>query len=154
MTGLSISRRSRNGFVMAVSKTERLVKTRRLNLQSTLLDLQENWMSDTSAIAADTIFGEPDARRNAISLAAETIIANAPDPVFVSDLEGKILQANDAVSEVQGFRPEALVRLGLRRFFGPKETREFRGALGERVGRGGTRNGGLNPAAAGGGAIP
>ena len=26
------------------------------------------------------------------SLDAETIIANAPDPVFVSDLEGKILE--------------------------------------------------------------
>jgi len=30
------------------------------------------------------------------SLDADIIIANAPDPVFVSDLEGKILQANDA----------------------------------------------------------
>src|SRR4051812_6146258 len=28
------------------------------------------------------------------SLGADIIIANAPDPVFVSDLEGKILQAN------------------------------------------------------------
>jgi PAS domain-containing protein len=33
------------------------------------------------------------------SLAADIIIANAPDPVFVSDLEGKIVQANDAVSQ-------------------------------------------------------
>ena len=31
------------------------------------------------------------------SLDADIIIKNAPDPVFVSDLEGKILQANDAV---------------------------------------------------------
>ena len=29
---------------------------------------------------------------------AVSLIENAPDPVFVSDLEGKILQANDAVS--------------------------------------------------------
>jgi hypothetical protein len=29
------------------------------------------------------------------SLHADIIIANAPDPVFVSDLEGKILQANE-----------------------------------------------------------
>ena len=29
---------------------------------------------------------------------AESLIKIAPDPVFVSDLEGKILQANDAVS--------------------------------------------------------
>src|SRR5436309_5925131 len=28
---------------------------------------------------------------------AESLIKNAPDPVFVSDLQGKILQANDAV---------------------------------------------------------
>src|SRR2546430_409517 len=28
---------------------------------------------------------------------AKRIIKNAPDPVFVSDLQGKILQANDAV---------------------------------------------------------
>jgi PAS domain-containing protein len=32
------------------------------------------------------------------SLDADIIIANAPDPVFVSDLQGKIVQANDAVS--------------------------------------------------------
>ena len=30
-------------------------------------------------------------------------IAHAPDPVFVSDLEGKILLANEAVSELLGF---------------------------------------------------
>jgi PAS domain-containing protein len=38
------------------------------------------------------------------SLEADIIIANAPDPVFVSDLEGKILQANDAVSQLLGFQ--------------------------------------------------
>src|SRR5258707_5919111 len=38
------------------------------------------------------------------------IFKNAPDPVFVSDLEGKILQANDAVSELLGFRPAELGR--------------------------------------------
>ena len=37
------------------------------------------------------------------------IIANAPDPVFVSDLEGKILEANDAVSQLLGFRPDELL---------------------------------------------
>ena len=49
------------------------------------------------------------ARRAAIPLAADIIIANAPDPVFVSDLEGKILQANDAVFELLGFRPAELI---------------------------------------------
>jgi PAS domain-containing protein len=40
------------------------------------------------------------------ALGADIIIANAPDPVFVSDLEGKILQANEAVSQLLGLRPE------------------------------------------------
>src|SRR5436309_3247926 len=39
---------------------------------------------------------------------AESLIKNAPDPVFVSDLEGKILQANDAVFALLGFRPDEL----------------------------------------------
>ena len=39
------------------------------------------------------------------SLDAEIIIANAPDPVFVSDLEGMILQADDAVSALLAFDP-------------------------------------------------
>ncbi len=40
---------------------------------------------------------------------ADIIIANAPDPVFVSDLEGKILQANDAVSQLLGFRQDEVL---------------------------------------------
>src|SRR5204862_3706865 len=40
---------------------------------------------------------------------AESLIKNAPDPVFVSDLEGKILQANDAVSALLGFRADELL---------------------------------------------
>jgi PAS domain-containing protein len=44
-----------------------------------------------------------------VSLAADIIIANAPDPVFVSDLEGKILQANDAVSQLLGFRRDEVL---------------------------------------------
>src|SRR5687767_13481926 len=47
--------------------------------------------------------------RSGRSLGADIIIANAPDPVFVSDLEGKILQANDAVSQLLGFRPDELI---------------------------------------------
>ena len=63
------------------------------------------------------------------SLDAEIIIANAPDPVFVSDLEGKILQANDAVSELLGFRPDELLEQSLSRFISSKEKREFTAAL-------------------------
>jgi PAS domain S-box-containing protein len=87
-------------------------------------------------------------------LAADIIIANAPDPVFVSDLEGKILQANDAVSELLGFRPDELLEQSLSRFISPEEAREFTAALREVVERGVTRNAGLNPRSASGEVIP
>src|SRR5216684_3221404 len=74
------------------------------------------------------------------SLDADIIIANAPDPVFVSDLEGKILQANDAVSQLLGFREDEVLEQSLSRFISPEETREFLAALREVVERGVTRN--------------
>src|SRR5262249_58727756 len=64
---------------------------------------------------------------------AESLIKNAPDPVLVSDLEGKILQANDAVSQLLGFRPHQLVAQSLSKFISPEETREFTAALREEV---------------------
>jgi len=85
---------------------------------------------------------------------AESLIKNAPDPVFVSDLEGKILQANDAASELLGFRPAELVEQSLSRFISPKEAREFTAALREVVERGVTRNARLNPRSASGAVIP
>src|SRR5438093_4946187 len=81
---------------------------------------------------------------------AESLIKNAPDPVFVSDLEGKILQANDAVSTLLGFRPDELFEQSLSRFISPEETREFTAALREVVERGVTRNARLNPRSASG----
>ncbi len=87
-------------------------------------------------------------------LDANIIIANAPDPVFVSDLEGKILQANDAASELLGFRPDELVEQSLSRFISPEEKREFTVALREVVERGVTRNARLNPRSASGEVIP
>ena len=87
-------------------------------------------------------------------LDAAIIIANAPDPVFVADLEGKILQANDAVSELLGFRPDELLEQSLSRFISPQETREFTAALREVVERGVTRNAVLNPRSASGEIIP
>src|SRR5437879_10673715 len=69
------------------------------------------------------------------SLDADIIIANAPDPVFVSDLEGKILQANDAVSQLLGFRQDEVLEQSLSRFITPDETREFTAALREVVER-------------------
>src|SRR5438874_4613494 len=88
------------------------------------------------------------------SLDADIIIANAPDPVFVSDLEGKILQANDAVSQLLGFRQDEVLEQSLSRFISPEETREFTAALREVVERGVTRNARLNPRSASGAVIP
>src|SRR5437879_1992894 len=85
---------------------------------------------------------------------AESLIKNAPDPVFVSDLEGKILQANDAVSQLLGFRQDEVLEQSLSRFISPEETREFTAALREVVARGVTRNARLNPRSASGEIIP
>src|SRR5947209_4472496 len=84
----------------------------------------------------------------------ESLITNAPDPVFVSDLEGKILQANDAVSELLGFRTDELVEQSVSRFISPEETREFTAALREVVEKGVTRDARLNPRSASGEIIP
>src|SRR2546428_691842 len=85
---------------------------------------------------------------------AERLIKNAPDPVFVSDLEGRILQANDAISELLGFREDELLEQSLSRFINPEETREFTAALREVVEHGVTRNARLNPRSASGEVIP
>src|SRR5204862_186993 len=85
---------------------------------------------------------------------AESLIKNAPEPEFVSDLEGKILQAKDAVSALLGFRPDELIEQSLSRFISPDETREFTAALREVVARGVTRNARLNPRSASGEVIP
>ena len=85
---------------------------------------------------------------------AESLIKNAPDPVFVSDLRGKILQANDAVFALLGFRPDEVIEQSLSRIISPEETREFIAALREVVERGVTRNVRLNPRSASGEIIP
>src|SRR5207302_70704 len=85
---------------------------------------------------------------------AESLIKNAPDPVFVSDLERRIPQANDAVSQLLGFRQDELLEQSLSRFISPEETREFTAALREVVARGVTRNARLNPRSASGEIIP
>src|SRR6187549_3912061 len=95
-----------------------------------------------------------DGSRSGRSLGADIIIANAPDPVFVSDLEGKILQANDAVSRLLGFRTDEVIEQSLSRFISPEETREFTAALREVVAKGVTRNARLNPRSASGEVIP
>src|SRR4029077_11267029 len=72
----------------------------------------------------------------------------------VADLEGKILQANDAVFSLLGFRPDELIEQSLSRFITPQETRELTAALREVVERGVTRNARLNPRSASGELIP
>src|SRR5262249_61876188 len=67
------------------------------------------------------------------ALIADIIIANAPDPVFVSDLEGKIIQANDAVSQLLGFRKDGGVGQAIRPLISPEQTRAFAAALTEVV---------------------
>src|SRR5438093_206071 len=100
----------------------------------------------------------PEVRGGAISwqgsLDADIVIANAPDPVFVSDLEGKILQANDAAFALLGFRPDELIEQSLSGIISPEETRAFLAALREVVERGVTRNARLNPRSASGEVIP
>src|SRR5213079_2494060 len=85
---------------------------------------------------------------------AESLIKNAPDPVFVSDLQGKILQANDAVYTLLGFRTAEVVEQSLSRFISVDEAREFTAVLREVVARGVTRNARLNPRSASGEVIP
>src|SRR5437899_1786629 len=102
----------------------------------------------------DIVKGDSKSIESYGSLDADIIIANAPDPVFVSDLEGKILQANDAVFALLGFRPDELIEQSLSRIISPDETREFLAALREVVERGVTRNARLNPRSASGEVIP
>src|SRR5436309_8063352 len=87
-------------------------------------------------------------------LDANLIIANAPDPVFVSDLQGKILVANEAISELLGFRKDEVLEQSLSRFISLDETRELMAALREVVERGVSRNARLNPRSASGEVIP
>src|SRR2546428_408820 len=108
----------------------------------------------TSFYTQTTVVGGDSGGKGHSALYADTIIANAPDPVFVSDLEGKILQANDAVSQLLGFRQDEVLEQSLARFISPQETREFTAALREVVERGVTRNARLNPRSASGQVIP
>src|SRR5579862_5919373 len=114
-------------------------------------------MSDTDISTAIGTIATPTAPHTTKahgSLDADIIIKNAPDPVFVSDLEGKILSANDAVYELLGFRTDEVLEQSLSRFISPEETREFTAALREVIERGATRNARLNPRSSSGEVIP
>ena len=103
---------------------------------------------------AETDLSDGDGSAPQSALAADIIIENAPDPVFVADLDGKILQANEAVSQLLGFRQDEVVEQSLSRFISEEETREFTAALREVVERGVTRDAVLNPRSASGEVIP
>src|ERR671915_57904 len=111
-------------------------------------------MADGTLLATVTDLQITGGSKPPVSLVADIIIANAPDPVFVSDLEGKILQANDAVSQLLGFRRDEVLEQSLSRFISVEETREFMAALDEVVERGVTRNAVLHPRSASGEVIP
>src|SRR5260370_69641 len=100
-------------------------------------------LASTTPAAADVRNPLPPAKSR--SLDADIIIKNAPDPVFVSDLEGKILSANDAVYQLLGFRTDEVLEQSLSRFISPEEPREFTAALRKVIERGATRNPRLNP---------
>src|ERR1051325_5024206 len=139
-TGRRRRLRGRGGIAIARSRRRRPAREAAMTRQPELRT--ERSMVETRGVRAHG------------SLEADIIIANAPDPVFVSDLEGKILQANDAVSALLGFRPDELLEQSLSRFISPEETREFTAALREVVARGVTRNARLNPRSASGEIIP
>src|ERR1700704_2834501 len=111
-------------------------------------------MSDNAVSTASSTHVNMHSTRSHGALDADIIIKNAPDPVFVSDLEGKILSANDAVYELLGFRTDEVLEQSLSRFISPEETREFTAALREVVERGVMRNVVLNPRSASGEVIP
>jgi PAS domain S-box-containing protein len=85
---------------------------------------------------------------------AENLIKDAPDPLFVVDLNGKILQVNDAVSQLLGLRPDEMLEQSLARFICAEEVQEFTRALREVVDRGVTRNAKLHPRNTRGEVIP
>src|SRR5262245_44460517 len=87
-------------------------------------------------------------------LSADLIVAHAPDPVFVLDLEGKINEANAAVSQLLGLRRDEVLEQSLSRFLGPAETQEFVAAIHEAVERGVARDVRLHPRCASGDVIP
>ena len=85
--------------------------------------------------------------------AAESIIKHAPDPVFLSDLKGTILQANDAASDLLGLRPDEIIEQSLAEFLPSEEMGELVAALREVVDSGLKRNVTLHPRKAGGDVI-
>src|SRR6266850_5796227 len=116
--------------------------------------LHRHFHSVRAGASQDRAPAGPVPRMKRRALVAELIVSNAPDPLFVCDLKGTILQANDAVVNLLGFRPDELIEQSLSRFLSAVETRELVAALREIVERGVTRNVRLTPRSASGEIIP
>jgi PAS domain S-box-containing protein len=86
--------------------------------------------------------------------AASSLIKHAPDPLFLSDLQGKIFQANDAALELLGLHPDELAEQSLSRFLTADETRAFISALREAAITGVSRNTLLHPCSTSGETVP
>jgi PAS domain S-box-containing protein len=86
--------------------------------------------------------------------AAMSLIKHAPDALFVSDLNARILQANDAACRLLGLEPDELMQQSLARFLSPEESAQFTAALRDVVQHGVSRNVKLNPRSANGDVTP
>ncbi len=116
-------------------------------------DHPESTMTHSNVMSRST--GEEQQKaRSGGTLVADITIANPPDPVFVSDLEGKILQANDAAFALLRFRPDERIEQSLSRIMSAEETREFTAALRDVAARGVTRTARLTPRRVSGEVIP
>lgn len=86
--------------------------------------------------------------------AAESLIKNAPDPLFVADRHGTILKANDAVAQLLGLPAGDAVEQSMARFLFPEEMQNLTAALCEAAERGTVRNVRLTIHTAGGEVVP
>jgi PAS domain S-box-containing protein len=86
--------------------------------------------------------------------AAASLVKHAPDPLFVADLDGKILLANDAASELLGLKPDGLAEQSLTRFLSADETQTFISCLQDAATRGISRNGMIHPRSVKGEIVP
>jgi len=113
-------------------------------------------MAERRTLRTQPAMKEGDSRglKSSGSLDAETDLILAEPEQLGNRIEGKILQANDAVSQLLGFRQDEVLEQSLSRFITPDETREFTVALREVVERGVMRNVVLNPRSASGEVIP
>jgi PAS domain S-box-containing protein len=86
--------------------------------------------------------------------AVAILVKHAPDPLFVSDLHGTVLHANDAACDLLGFEAQDLLHQQVSRFLTAEDTSRFQSVLHDVIQHGITRNVRLNPRTVTGDAIP